>query len=198
MTNKIGYNQYPDKDEFESLYVTKSQQELSQIYECNKSRINKWIKHFGFDLRTRGGAKPEIYNFDKTELSHLVDFGYSDIRICEILNIKSKTTLYKWFKKFGISRVYNTPAQIKYTRFVRVLTEKSYVENKHILNPHNYPRTLCGVDGGYQLDHIKGIADCFRDGISIDDCASLENLQMVTWQENLYKRTIFKGVIKNV
>jgi hypothetical protein len=72
------------------------------------------------------------------------------------------------------------------------LTEKNYAKFKHIINPNSYPRTLCGVEGGYQLDHKISVADCFKNKKSVQFCASVENLQMITWKENLQKRIFGK------
>lgn len=75
----------------------------------------------------------------------------------------------------------------EYSYKVRCLTEKTYKENKHILNPNNYNRTLCGIDGGYQLDHIKSIKYCFDNSISIEECSNIDNLQLLPWKLNRTK-----------
>ena len=69
------------------------------------------------------------------------------------------------------------------------LTEKTYVLYYDIINPNNYPRTLCGTKGGYQLDHIVSIKKCWNEGISVEEAASINNLQIIPWLDNLYKRT---------
>lgn len=80
-----------------------------------------------------------------------------------------------------------TPIFHKYRNRVYVLTEKTYSENIDILNPERYPRTLCGVNDGWQLDHIKSIKKCFEEGLTPEEAASLLNLQMLPWKENLLK-----------
>lgn len=74
------------------------------------------------------------------------------------------------------------------------MTEEVYVEFKVILNPNNFPRTLCGVEGGYQLDHILSIKKCYNVGKTIEEASSISNLQLISWKENLEKRT-FERVI---
>ena len=91
-------------------------------------------------------------------------------------------------KKFGIKRNRKTSDYEKYKRRVRWLSEKTYAENKNILNPNGYPRTLCGVPGGYQLDHIVGLYECYIRGTSVETASSLNNLQFIPWEENLQKR----------
>ena len=80
-----------------------------------------------------------------------------------------------------------TPEYRQYRNRVSNLTEKTYEEFYDIINPNNHPRTLCGVPGGYQLDHIQSVKECFDLGIPPESCARLENLQMLPWRENLMK-----------
>lgn len=75
----------------------------------------------------------------------------------------------------------------KYKNAVYRLSQIVYNENKNIINPNNYPRTKMGVQGGWQLDHIKPISECFNEGISIQDAADVKNLRMLPWKENLMR-----------
>ena len=67
------------------------------------------------------------------------------------------------------------------------ITEETYKNNKDIINPNNYPRTLCGIEGGYQLDHIISIKKGFIEGIDPTIMGALKNLQMLPWKENRTK-----------
>lgn len=82
----------------------------------------------------------------------------------------------------------NLPAYKKYANLVRKVTEENYAKFADRINPAGYPRTLCGVVGGYQLDHIKSIKECWNEGISPEEAGDTSNLQMITWQQNLSKR----------
>jgi hypothetical protein len=192
MTNKIGYNQYPSADEFSDLYKRHTQQELADIYGCTKKRIHKWIIHFGLELRPQGGGNNRKYDIDFETLQKLLIDGYTNKEICHLLNIK-RSSLYNWINKFELKRDYKTEDKQIYARRVRWLSEKNYVLYKDILNPNNYPRTLCGVKDGYQLDHKKSIVECFHEKLSAEFCSSLENLQFIPWQENLKRRTFKKA-----
>jgi hypothetical protein len=88
----------------------------------------------------------------------------------------------QWLKKDDL------PEFKKYSGKVRRLSEKNYAMNADKINPNNYPRTICGVEGGYQLDHIKSLRQCFDENISIEQAASVDNLQLLPWKENLRKR----------
>ena len=151
MTNLVKYNQYPDKKTFEKLYKTKTQNELASYYKCNKKRIHKWILYFGLPLRPQGGGNNRKYNLDANQLKKLVKNGYSNDEICDILNIRSKSALNCWFKKYNIKREYDTDQYNEYKNKARRLTEKTYALHKDKINPNNFPRTLCGVDGGLSI-----------------------------------------------
>ena len=80
------------------------------------------------------------------------------------------------------------PEFLSYSRKVRYLSDLNYQQNINILNPFRYPRTRCGVEGGYQLDHIMSVKSAFVSGIPPEECAKLENLQMLPWQDNRAKQ----------
>jgi len=70
---------------------------------------------------------------------------------------------------------------------VRKLTEENYKEYKNIINPNNFNRTLNGVEGGYQLDHIISIKTGFLNNIPPEEIADINNLQIISWKENRKK-----------
>lgn len=81
----------------------------------------------------------------------------------------------------------STPAFKRYKNKVHQLSQKVYLENIDIINPLRLPRTLAGAAGGYQLDHVKSIKQCFEEGISPNEASLVQNLQMLPWKENLSK-----------
>ena len=74
-----------------------------------------------------------------------------------------------------------------YLRAVHHLTTAIYREHKQVINPHNYPRTKCGIEGGYQLDHRVSVKEGFERKLPIHEIAHINNLQMLPWQENRAK-----------
>lgn len=82
----------------------------------------------------------------------------------------------------------NIKEYTKYARKVHALSHKVYEQNKEIINPNNYPRTLCGVENGWQLDHIIPIKECFEKGISAEEASNVKNLRMLPWKENLMRQ----------
>lgn len=81
-----------------------------------------------------------------------------------------------------------TPEYKKYARQVHGLSQKIYEEHKQIINPNNYPRTLCGVEDGWQLDHITPIKECFGKGLTPQEAAQVSNLRMLPWKDNLMRQ----------
>lgn len=77
---------------------------------------------------------------------------------------------------------------IRYRNEVKRISEKVYVQHMDTINPGRKPRTLCGVHGGWQLDHIYPLKRCFEEGWSPEQAGCLSNLQMLPWEENLRKR----------
>lgn len=82
----------------------------------------------------------------------------------------------------------NTPAYTRYSRIVHGLSQVAYEEHIDTINPNRYPRTLCGVEGGWQLDHIIPIKECFERGLSPEEASALTNLRMLPWKENLMRQ----------
>lgn len=80
-----------------------------------------------------------------------------------------------------------TPSYKKYAGKVHRLSQKIYEEHKQMLNPEDFKRTLCGIDGGHQLDHIIPIRYGFDNNIPPENIARLENLRVIPWKENLTK-----------
>lgn len=76
----------------------------------------------------------------------------------------------------------------RYSQLVHALSQETYKNNIDIINPNRYPRTLCGVDDGWQLDHIKPIKECFLEGLSSTEAAHVENLRMLPWKTNLMRQ----------
>jgi 5-methylcytosine-specific restriction endonuclease McrA len=81
----------------------------------------------------------------------------------------------------------NLSAYKQYRGKVHRLTKQTYKLHKEAINPFDFPRTLCGVVGGYQLDHIVSIKYGFENNIEPMELACRENLQMLPWRVNLLK-----------
>lgn len=81
----------------------------------------------------------------------------------------------------------NKKAFQEYAYKVRRITEETYARHSNEINPDSLTRTLCGVEGGYQLDHRISIHKGFKLGINPKVIGSLDNLQMLPWEDNRNK-----------
>lgn len=78
-----------------------------------------------------------------------------------------------------------------YAKEVRALSEQTYNENIRKLNPHGFKRGLAGTEGAYHLDHKIPIIECFKRGWPPEKAATVENLQLLSWEDNLSKGSQF-------
>lgn len=102
----------------------------------------------------------------------------------ELLKNMDRSYMYTEEYRLKMSKP-DRPLYKKYRSRVNKLTEKNYLLHVDKINPSQLPRTIAGVDNGYQLDHIKPVRECFDLGVSIEEASSPENLRMLPWIENL-------------
>lgn len=169
--------------------------EVCELIGINRiATLTKWRKKLGF--KVPDGSKP-----GRARPWQVVREERECIRCSQIFEVipsskkkycsnscssKSMDRSYMKTEKYIKSKSKDTtPEYVRYRNKVHKLSEKTYQENKEIINPNNYPRTLCGVVGGYQLDHIVEIKDGFQKNISPEEMSKVENLRMLTWEENL-------------
>ena len=72
-----------------------------------------------------------------------------------------------------------------YRQLVRAESRSTYKKFKNIINPLNLKRG----HRDYHLDHKVPIKECFIRGISVKVAGSLENLQMLKYDENISKHS---------
>lgn len=76
----------------------------------------------------------------------------------------------------------------EYSRLVNIATAKTYKEYKEIINPDDLP--IARVDkfaNAHHIDHIVPKSMCYALGISVENCASFDNLQIIRGIDNLSK-----------
>ena len=72
----------------------------------------------------------------------------------------------------------------KYKVDVRRITETQPIQ---LLENYD-KRGVCGQEGAYQLDHIYSIFKGFKNQVPPSIVGHIDNLQMITWEENNKKR----------
>jgi hypothetical protein len=84
-----------------------------------------------------------------------------------------------------------------YRSRVTLLTEKVYQEYEYDINPSGVKRTKCG-NKGFQLDHIYPVSAGFENNVPPELIAARENLQMLSWEDNLSKGTTVSIIPHNI
>lgn len=197
LTNqRFGYGEVPSKEFLENLYPRYKQQEIANKLGTTKTRVRKWLKYHNIDIRPRGAGNNQKYYISKEKLVKLIKEGYkNNEEIAKKLGCTS-SNIHRWICKYQLNELVNevryghVSKYRAYCSIVYSLTNKVYEKNKHILNPTNKTRGICGIEGNYQVDHVKPIKMCFIEGLTVEECASLNNLQFISWEQNLEKRKI--------
>lgn len=115
---------------------------------------------------------------------------------CTVCGIQNRTaTVTAWSKSNSLKWQETATEWQQYKSTVTALTEQIYRKHKKSINPQNHPRGKAGVDGAYHLDHKVPKRFCFDNAIPPEVCASIDNLQMLGWRENVGSRSHIKGVI---
>lgn len=188
---KIKYGKLPLKQDLVELYETHTLQEIAEVYQTTKTRVRKWFDALEIQKRPQGGGnnRKVIDSVTKEELLNLINSKKTNKQIANLLKC-SVSNVCRLLNYYNLGRQNNTTHYKKYCNKVRRLTEKNYVKYQNIINPNNYPRTLCGVEGGYQIDHKLSVRFCYDNNISEEVCSSIDNLQMLEWSKNLNKRYV--------
>lgn len=102
---------------------------------------------------------------------------------CGVCGPKHRFTkaLEKYVEKYGVD--YDLQQFKDYSKKVRSMTEVTYRNNKHLINPERLKRG----HHAHHLDHIIPIIECFKQGWSVERASSISNLQMLTASSNLSK-----------
>lgn len=86
-------------------------------------------------------------------------------------------------------RVYDDPEKwLHYVSLVDKFTRRTYKAHKSVINPLDLPRGRNGTTGKYQLDHIVSKIEGFTRNISPERLSQVDNLQMLSWEENIAKK----------
>ena len=109
-----------------------------------------------------------------------------DIRVASYANKQKGTTRAARIKLIpSDDPIYNNHK--KYRNRIAVRTVLIYEEYKDKINPNNLPLGKAGVSGAYQVDHIMSVKEGFTYSVPIELIASVDNLRVIPWQENITK-----------
>ena len=181
------------KEEWQELYDNHTLKEIGVMIGYSSDArvpVKKILNYHGIALRQRGrgpdggnrkgtglNIPEEVLRQKRTHRDIAKEYGCHE------------GTVRRFRTSIGIRR--NRPYSdewLEYNCKARNASEKTYRKHKHILNPDNLPRGKMGVSGAYQLDHIKPLRQCFDEGMPVEKSAALENLQFISWEDNLSRR----------
>jgi len=160
-----------------------------QLNWCTQHTKREIMEHFDISIATTN----RWLKINNIKSLRQVGSGLSNSRLIEPTPCKNcgKPTKNSWYcsrqctDTCKIRRKKLATAYKRYSGEVHRETRKVYEKNKDTINPSNHVRTLCGVDNGYQLDHIVPIKFGFENNIPIEEMSRVENLRMLPWKQNL-------------
>lgn len=183
--------------------TTKTAKELSEHFGCGTITISRWRKRYGIKVpigSKKGKSKDYQRNGKEVSCKTCNTVIYvtpaSKKKYCSrecmysdpdyIRMLKDIDRSYTQTEEFALKQSKpDTPAYKKYAGKVHRLTDKVYKENIDVINPERHPRTLAGVEDGWQLDHIIEVRFGFDNNIPPEVLAEVNNLRMLPWKENL-------------
>lgn len=177
--------------------------EIAETYCVSRSTVFRIAKKYGLKIQRKpGSGRRTIRTGKETPCFHCGTLMWTIpsyrkkycSRVCMYESdeyrhkLKTADKSYMQTAQYSAAKSkHTTPKYKKYAGKVHRLSHKIYENNLDILNPNGYNRTICGVDGGYQLDHIVSIKYGFDNNIPPETIARLENLRLIPWKDNLLK-----------
>lgn len=163
--------------------------------KTSETRLNNIQKINDLGYLILGIYDPNITGVHNKLLVHRLKCGHefspkinnllSGKSICPVCNtIRKKSQMIGWNKQRAIPE-HRLSEWEKYKKLVGYYTNKNYQYYKNKINPDNLTRGRCGSHGAYQLDHIVPISWCFKHGVPAMTSGHQDNLQMITWLQNI-------------
>jgi hypothetical protein len=154
------------------------------------------LKSMGIELLSEPSvadwSNKKKYTFKNAECGHTFDANF-----CNVINGKTMCSVCGPTKRIAAaSRAYMEKfgrtdwdmAKYKdYRLLVNKLTRRTYIKNRYIINPDGLKIGRAGVLDAHHIDHIVPVIHCYLNDVAPEVCASLENIQLLPWLDNLSK-----------
>lgn len=172
--------------------------DLMKRYGISKATVDRWSRENNIKPKRKPGSggksnplKPKIEckvcgKFHKNEKYCSRECMHNSDEYLNMLK-KIDRSYMRTEKYANTLKNPDTPAFKKYSGKVHRLTKWTYEKYKNEINPNGYIRTVCGINGGYQLDHIIPIKFGFENNIPPEILAEKNNLRMLPWKDNLMR-----------
>lgn len=154
----------------------------------NRARTIKMLTDLGYDIISDfENSSHAMITVKRLSCGHLTTSRVNNIitqkckcQICGPIE-RMKKCLAGYMRDHG--RDYDLKKWVDYRTLCRRLTNRTYKQNKNILNPNDLPRSM----KDNHIDHKVPLIVCFKEGIAPEKAASLTNIQFVTAKSNLSK-----------
>lgn len=166
---------------------------MQVLSKLNKLGIEVLTEDYNGEYVYRGGQKIKVHNIHTDEIFEVTPTNLLSRGVIspEFGKRKRIEKLIEHNKRLYAEWNLQRPEQVQYTSEVRLATESTYKLNESVINRFGYERVRAGSSGqeGMQLDHIIPITWGWENKIPVELLTSVDNLRMITWQDNLEKGT---------
>lgn len=140
-------------------------------------------------METRFGVRNIFMLQEYKEAKIYEKYGVDNIAKSVFIKEKIRKKKNEKFIKMIESSGFCTEEEYKrcFSYYRRLVGYHTRNQDLKILENFDKPRTLCGVVGGYQLDHIIPIKVGFEMGILPSIIGNINNLRFIPWKENRSK-----------
>lgn len=177
-------------------------QDVIARFGCGVATVTRWRKKYGWkgSIGSKPGVKRPWQNRTEIRACLVCNTEFTIIpsrpkKICSkrCAHVYNKNMDKSYMQTEAYKETKRKPDTDKFKRYkntVHRLSEKTYQDNVDIINPDRHPRTLAGVEGGYQLDHIVTVRFGFDNNIPPEALSEADNLRMLPWKKNLARNRL--------
>jgi|LakMenEpi03Aug12_release.lakeMendotaPanAssembly.Ray.scaffolds.fasta_scaffold279347_2 predicted HTH domain antitoxin len=185
-----------------------SLQKICEIYNVSKTPIKKMLKDKGILKEGRSnGVKINLSEEQKEIIKNLYLNEYKNSE--DIANQLGLTksfidkylglTMYRRNVSEGVSvGLIKRYRDINYSEYLKIVDDFTKYKNDVMKITRQQPisdlinynkRGNSGIDGAYHLDHKYSILEGFNNNLPSEIIGNIKNLEFITWEENIKKRT---------
>lgn len=185
-----------------------SLQKICEIYNVSKTPIKKMLKDKGILKEGRSnGVKINLSEEQKEIIKNLYLNEYKNSE--DIANQLGLTksfidkylglTIYRRNVSEGVSvGLIKRYRDINYSEYLKIVDNFTKYKNDVMKITRQQPisslinynkRGNSGIDGAYHLDHKYSILEGFNNNLPSEIIGNIKNLEFITWEENIKKRT---------
>lgn len=155
---------------------------IEVISEWNGSRNFQGVEGKVLFRNTKCGHEFESYP------SYIIA-GKTDCTTCGDIKRTTKRNINN-----SLRRVHDPKSWKQYQNDCHYASTKVFEANLQLFNPSGQERTVAGVEGGYQLDHILPKAVGYKLNIPYELISHIDNLQFIPWEQNRGHGAKLKGI----